>query len=207
MKRFSPLWLFIEGDLCKDCVWFLKKISMSVWSNLPSIFTSIPHSSFHPFIFLVHTFCCVFSFISLFTLNSHMPFFLTVLHTSFSLFLVIPSSANVPSPHQHAHSYTYTHTHLYSHNHRTFSSTSSSEGDWLITTQKAWLCWCQKQDRYPRPQGAWGRWMSLSSSTPFSFPSPFSSFTLPHTHWTPLITKTCIIFFFSFPSCKFNSQV
>lgn len=122
-----------------------------------------------------------------FTHRPHLPFFLLTLHTPLSLFLLILCLVNVPPPLQytlkhlsthpdrHTHTLTLTHTNT----HRPFSSASLSECDWLITTQKAWLCWCQKQDRYPRPQGAQRRLMSLSFNP--TAPLPFLAFSL-HCH-------------------------
>lgn len=135
---------------------------------------------------------------NLFSLPSHAD--LTCpLHTLLSLFLLILCLPNVPPPLQ------YSHTHAHSNTPRPFSSASLSECDWLITTQKAWLCWCQKQDRYPRPQGGTEKIdVSLFHNPPFfSFTSSFhlhlycEPLTLSHmhTHWPPLITVGVFIAF------------
>lgn len=98
-----------------------------------------------------------------------------------------PSPAQcAPSTPVHSQTFKYRRTHACAHTnaHGPFSSAILLECDWLITTQKAWLCWCQKQDRYPRPQGAQRRLMSLSFTTPHFFLSlsPSEPCTLLHMH-------------------------
>lgn len=133
-------------------------------------------------------FCLYCECVSSLFLHADITFFLfffflsfSPLHTLLSLFLLILCLANVHPPLQHTLKHLSTHTHARTHTntHRPFSSASLSECDWLITTQKAWLCWCQKQDRYPGPQGAQRRLMSLSALPQpplsfFHFLSPFS---------------------------------
>lgn len=96
-------------------------------------------------------------------------------HTLLSVFLLILCLPNVPRP-----IHTHTHIHAQTNTRTALSSASLSECDWLITTQKAWLCGCQEQDRYPRPQGAPTWFMS-----PSSIPSPpsFSHFLSPSLLW------------------------
>lgn len=133
--------------------------------------------SLHHFVKLSSTFLSWESFSSLSLCNK------TSLYSTRYYFRVYCSfTCSVCTLHSSTLSFKYTCTHVCAHTnaHGPFSSASLSECDWLITTQKAWLCWCQKQDRYPRPQGAQRRLMSLSFTTPISF---FHSLHLSHAHF------------------------
>lgn len=181
------------------CDFMKNSLSQSFCSAQPPSFLSISQPSQPLYIILLNSCFLYCNFSSLLFLHTQVSlvFFFSPHrpHSIISLLLHIFSLANVlPSL---IHTLEYSHTHARAHTHirtnRPFSSASLSECDWLITTQKAWLCWCQKQDRYLGPQGAQGRLMSLSFTTPFSFshfPSAFSSFTLPHAdaHWPQVIT-------------------
>lgn len=165
------------------CDFMKNSLSQSFCSAQPPLFLSISQP-FTLYIIVLNScflYCNFSSLLFLHTQVSLVSFFSPHCpHSIISLLLHIFSLANVLPSLIHTLEYSHTHTRAHTHirTNRPFSSASLSECDWLITTQKAWLCWCQKQDRYLGPQGAQGRLMSLSFTTPFSF----SHFHLSHFH-------------------------
>lgn len=114
IARFFPLTGFVwKVNYIKPVIIIMLKnlsLNMTFFNvTLLCLLYSSHCSVFHSIIFLNSIFFELLSFISLlFTLRSHLPFFLTIFHTSFSLFLLIPGLANVPPPSSAQNTHTHT---------------------------------------------------------------------------------------------------